>query len=244
MRLETTKHLDMNEILIGISTYNEVENLPTLIEQIDEHLPQAHVLIVDDNSPDGTGQWSQEQADGRNDFFCIQRSGKLGLGTATIATLQYAIDHDYEFVINMDADLSHPPLFLPALVSAVKGADVAVGSRYVDGGEILGWPLHRKVMSRCVNGFARLALGLPTKDCSGSFRCYRVAKLKEIAIDRIRSRGYSFFEEVLWHLRHADAKFVEVPITFQDREKGQSKINLREAFNALWIIASLTFSKP
>lgn len=234
----------MNDILVGVSTYNEIENLPTLVEQIDEHLPNAHILIVDDDSPDGTGDWSQQQADARDDFFCVRRSGKLGLGTATIATLQYAIDHDYEFVINMDADLSHPAERLPAMVSAARDVDVAVASRYVEGGKIVGWPLYRRIMSRCVNGFARLALRLPTTDCSGSYRCYRVSKLKEISLDRIRSRGYSFFEEILWHLRHAGARFVEVPITFQDREKGQSKINYREALNALRIIGSLPFQSP
>ena len=234
----------MSRVVVGISTYNEIENLPTLVEQIDEHLPAADILIVDDNSPDGTGDWSQQQADARADFFCVRREGKLGLGTATIATLQYAIDHDYEFVINMDADLSHAPTHLPALFEAAQQSDVAVGSRYIDGGGIVGWPFHRRIMSRCMNAYARLALGLPTKDCSGSFRCYRVSKLREISLDRVRSRGYSFFEEILWHLRHADAKFVEVPITFQDREKGESKINMREAFNAVRIIGSLAFARP
>lgn len=234
----------MSKTIVGISTYNEIENLPTLVEQIDEHLPASDILIVDDSSPDGTGDWSQQQADARDDFFCVQRKGKLGLGTATIATLQYAIDHDYEFVVNMDADLSHAPSHLPALCEAALQADVSVGSRYVDGGGIVGWPLHRRIMSRCMNAYARLALGLSTNDCSGSFRCYRVSKLREISLDRVRSKGYSFFEEILWHLRHANARFVEVPITFQDREKGKSKINMREAINAVRIIGSLAFARP
>lgn len=234
----------MNEILIGISTYNEIENLPGLVEQIDEHLPAADILIVDDDSPDGTGDWSQQQADDRDDFVCIRRSGKLGLGTATISTLKYAIEHEYKFVINMDADLSHPADRLPAMVAAAQDADVAVGSRYCPGGGIEGWPLHRKMMSRCVNAFARLALGLPTSDCSGSYRCYRVSKLQELSFDRFRSKGYSFFEEVLWHLRSVNAKFIEVPIVFHDREKGKSKINLREAVNAIRIIGTLAFQKP
>jgi len=234
----------MSRVIVGISTYNEIENLPTLVERIDEHLPTADILIVDDNSPDGTGDWSQQQADTRADFFCVRRTGKLGLGTATIATLQYAIDHDYEFVINMDADLSHAPDRLPALLDAAQNADVSVGSRYTDGGGIVGWPFHRRIMSRCMNAYARLALSLPTKDCSGSFRCYRVSKLREISLDRVRSRGYSFFEEILWHLRYANARFAEVPITFQDREKGKSKINMREAISAVWIIGSLAFARP
>lgn len=234
----------MSDILIGISTFNEIENLPTLFEQISKHMPAAHVLVVDDNSPDGTGEWASKQAHDRDGYFCVQRAGKLGLGTATVATMQFAIDHDYRFVVNMDADLSHPASSLPPLVDAAQNADVAVGSRYIQGGRIVGWPLHRRLMSRCVNRFARLALRLPTADCSGSFRCYRVSKLREIAFDRIRSKGYSFFEEILWHLRHAEARFIEVPITFQDREKGHSKINIREALSALKVIASLSFQAP
>jgi dolichol-phosphate mannosyltransferase len=158
--------------------------------------------------------------------------------------MQYAIQHDYRFLINLDADLSHPARYLPDLVNAVQEADVAVGSRYVKGGGVVGWPIHRKIMSRGVNAFARLVLGLPTRDCSGSFRCYRVAKLREISFDRVRSKGYSFFEEILWHLRHARARFVEVPITFQDRQKGNSKIDFREAITAVGVIASLAFRSP
>jgi len=238
----------MNEILIGISTYNEIKSLPTLIEQIGQHLPVADILVVDDGSPDGTGGWCQQQAQARSDFFCIERSRKLGLGTATVAALRYAIDRGYRFVINMDADLSHPPRYLPQLVNAMHDGvtefDVAVGSRYVQGGSIVGWPLRRRVMSRCVNAFARVALGLPTRDCSGAFRCYRVSKLEQISLNRIRSAGYSFFEEILWHLRHAGAEFVEVPIEFCDRVKGESKINLCEAITALRIIGSLSFGSP
>jgi len=232
-------------ILIGISTYNEIENLPTLIQQIDEFLPHADILIVDDNSPDGTGKWSQNLAEQRDDFHCICRAGKLGLGTATIATFQFAIDNDYDFIINMDADMSHRPQYLTALVAAASDdVDVSLGARYITGGDIVGWPTHRKIMSRCVNAFARIMLGLPTKDCSGSFRCYRVAKLKEIDLLRIRSKGYSFFEEILWHLRHSGARFVEVPITFHDRELGKTKINFREVCNSMRMLFTLAFSRP
>ncbi len=232
-------------ILIGISTYNEIENVPVLIQQIDQHLPIADILIVDDNSPDGTGNWSQKQAEQRDDFHCILREGKLGLGTATIATFQFAIDHGYDFIINMDADMSHRPEYLPALVEAARDdVDVSLGSRYIAGGDIVGWPAHRKIMSRGVNTFARLMLGLPTKDCSGSFRCYRIAKLKEIDLQRVRSKGYSFFEEILWHLRHKNARFVEVPISFHDRELGKTKINFKEVCNAMLMLFKLAFSRP
>ncbi len=233
----------MNDILIGISTYNEIENLPTLIEQITDVLPASDILVVDDNSPDGTGQWCDEQAPTNQRLRCVHRAGKLGLGTATITTMRFAVDHEYRYLINMDADLSHPTRFLPSLVAAMEqdgiSSDVAVGSRYVAGGSIIGWPWRRRIMSRCVNRFARFALQLDCHDCSGAFRCYRVSKLEQIDFDQVRSRGYSFFEEILWHLRCADARFVEVPITFQDRERGKSKINLREAWTVLRMIATL-----
>lgn len=217
-----------------------------LIEQIDQRLPQSDVLIVDDNSPDGTGDWAAELAQKRSDFHCIQRSGKLGLGTATIATFRYAIDEGYTWLINMDADLSHRPIHLPELVAAAEthDADVAVASRYTKGGGIVGWPLYRKLMSRCVNLFARTMLRIPTSDCSGSFRCYRVAKLRELNLESVRSQGYSFFEEILWHLRYAGAKFTEIPIVFHDRELGQSKINLRETLNAARTLIRLSLSRP
>ena len=235
-----------DRILIGISTYNEIDNLPTLITQIDKHLPGADLLIIDDNSPDGTGEWANQLAASRNDVHCMLREGKLGLGTATIATFRYAIDHGYDWLINMDADLSHRPEYLPALVATARqpNVDVALGSRYVRGGKIVGWPLHRKLMSRAVNSFARFVLGLPTKDCSGAFRCYRVKKLEALDFDKIRSKGYSFFEEILWHLRHADAHFAETPITFHDRELGRSKINLAEAWTAIKILVLLACSRP
>ena len=172
----------MNDTLIGISTYNEIENLPTLVEQIGQSLPAADILVVDDNSPDGTGRWCDEQAERHSGFHCLHRPGKLGLGTATIETMRYAMEHQYRFLINMDADLSHSPRFLPQLRGMMDRSDprcdVAVGSRYVPGGKILGWPWRRRLMSRCVNTLARLALRLDCRDCSGSFRCYRVFQVR------------------------------------------------------------------
>jgi dolichol-phosphate mannosyltransferase len=230
--------------LLGISTYNERENLPALVEQIADHLPQADILIVDDDSPDGTGEWCDQQARRHPQLHCIHRQGKLGLGTATLETMRYAVRHEYRLLVNMDADLSHSPRFLPALVAAMNEerdplCDVAIGSRYTPGGAVTGWPWRRRMMSRGVNALSRWALALDCQDCSGSFRCYRVAKLAELDLDQVRSRGYAVFEEILWHLRRAGARFVEVPIEFQDRRLGRSKINLREACSALYTIAAL-----
>jgi dolichol-phosphate mannosyltransferase len=242
--------------LVMTATYNEIDNLPQLVEEVFHFAPEVDFLVIDDNSPDGTGRWCDEQAAANPKIHCLHRSGKLGLGTAIIAGMKYAIEHGYDYVLNMDADFSHHPRYLPTMIAAMEGqhlplppgesrgegagpVDVAIGSRYVPGGGTEGWPLKRKLMSRAVNLYARWLLWLKPKDVSGGYRNYRVSKLKELPLDQIRSRGYSFQEEVLWLLRRRGARFAEVPIIFADRERGQSKINRGEAFAALRIIFTL-----
>jgi dolichol-phosphate mannosyltransferase len=230
--------------LVMTATYNEIENLPRLVEQIFQYAPDVDLLVVDDNSPDGTGQWCDRQAALDPRVHCLHRTGKLGLGTAIVAGLKYGIEHGYKYVVNLDADFSHPPRYLPAMIGGMDPAagapiDVMIGSRYVPGGGIEGWPLKRHLMSRGVNFYARWLLWLAPKDCSGGYRCYRTATLNRIDFDRIRSRGYSFQEEILWLLRRTGARFGETPIIFADREKGSSKINSKEAIAALRIILGL-----
>ncbi len=230
--------------LVTLATYNEIENLPRLVGEILAVAPRADILVIDDNSPDGTGAWCDATAAGEPRLKCLHRPGKLGLGTAIIAGMQYAIDHGYRYVLNMDADFSHHPRHLPAMLAGMDPADgpavdVMIGSRYIVGGAIEGWPWGRHLMSRTVNAYARLLLGLRAKDCSGAFRCYRTALLERVDFSAIRSRGYSFQEEILWHLKRLGARFGETPITFTDRRQGVSKINSREAFSALGIILAL-----
>lgn len=198
------------------------------------------MLVIDDNSPDGTGRWCDEYAASDPRLSVMHRPGKLGLGTAAIAGFKYAIEHEYQFVLTMDADFSHHPKYLPALRSGVEGkhsrVDVTIGSRYVPGGGIEGWPPHRLVMSRAINTYARVLLGLEVRDCSGAFRCYRVSKLKELDFEAMLSRGYSYVEEILWRLKRCRTTFSETPVTFVDRELGQTKINWREAVSAILLI--------
>jgi dolichol-phosphate mannosyltransferase len=230
--------------LVTVATYNEMENLPRLVEEIFRFAPPVDILVIDDNSPDGTGQWCDRQREQNPRISCLHRAGKLGLGTATIAGMQYAIEHGYRYVLNMDADFSHQPKYLPALLAGMEPpdgppVDVMIGSRYIPNGGVEGWPLKRQLMSRAVNLYARCLLGLRTKDCSGAFRCYRTELLARLDFNTIRSRGYSFQEEILWRLKRLGARFGETPIVFVERQHGVSKIHGGEAMAALRIIFAL-----
>ncbi len=232
------------QALITVATYNEIENLPRLAEAIFSHAPQADLLVIDDDSPDGTGYWCDEYAAEDPRLRCLHRPGKQGLGSAILAGMTYAIERGYAYVLNMDADFSHSPQYLPDLLGGMDPpggppVDVRIGSRYVPGGRVEGWPLRRHLMSRGVNAYARWMLGLKPKDCSGGFRCYRTATLARLDFAAVRSRGYSFQEEILWRLKRVGARFGETPIVFVDRRRGASKIDTREAWAALRVILSL-----
>ena len=231
----------MTRILVTVTTYNEIENLPSLVDEVFRCAPNVDLLVVDDNSPDGTGAWCRERGAGEPRLRLLARPGKLGQGSAVVAGLQYAIEKGYDYVVTMDADFSHHPRYLPPLIAGMDDgdgarADVMIGSRYIAGGGVEGWPLRRRLMSRTVNWYARLLLRLPTRDCSGGFRCYRVSRLAELDPRTLVSRGYSFHEEILWRLKRLGCRIGETPITFVDRVKGQSKINAREALTAVRLI--------
>ena len=223
--------------LVSLATYNEAGNLRPLVETIRQFAPDSSILVIDDNSPDGTGRIADELRDTLPNVHVIHRPGKLGLGTATLAAVRYAIDHHFDYLLNLDADFSHPPRFIPDLLKGMADHDVMIGSRYVPGGGVEGgFNLKRRLMSSGINGYARLMLGLTSKDNSGAFRCYRVSKLAEIDLDQVRSRGYSFQEEILYWCKTVGCRIGETPILFENRRAGISKINMREAVSALWIL--------
>ncbi len=230
-------------VLVAIATYNEIENLPIFVERLVDTLPEVDLLVIDDGSPDGTGQWCEDHAQMNSRIRCLHRKGKPGLGSAIIAAMRYAVENNYDVLVNLDADLSHPPEKIPELLAAWEEGDshnrVVVGSRYITGGGIIGWPLKRHFMSRAINIYTRWVLWLPMKDCSGSFRAYPVSLLKQIDFDSFLSQGYSFFEEVLYHLKEKKAEFVEVPFYFIEREHGSTKINMQKAMIAVWTIFKL-----
>lgn len=222
-----------SRLVVTLCTYNEKENIAKLIPQVLEALPFATVLVVDDNSPDGTANVVRQFMASDSRVQLLLRTKKEGLGAATLAGFQWAIDQKFDFVLNMDADFSHHPRYLPALNACMESADVAIGSRYVPGGSITGWSLVRHFMSQGINFYSHVLLGLRAKDCSGAFRCYRVSKLRELDFNKIRSRGYAFQEEFLYRCMRNDCRIMETPITFEDRIVGQSKINVAEIVRSL-----------
>ncbi len=234
-----------SNVLVAVCTYNEAINVAELSDRVFAAMPNCDLLFVDDNSPDGTAQWVQQamQRDAR--FKLIIRKTERGLGGATRAALSYAVRNGYEFVLNLDGDLSHAPEALPELLAVAVGepeVDVVVGSRYLEGGSIEGWPWRRRVMSRMVNRFATSVLRLPVSDCSGSLRCYRVAALAKIDPDKLKSESYAILEEVLLKLHHSGAKMREVPIHFVDRARGISKLTTREALRSMWQLIGVAIS--
>lgn len=226
-------------ILVSLATYNESGNLPRLIEEIQKQVPAAHVLVVDDNSPDGTGKMADEMAAKDARIRVMHRAGKLGLGTAILGAMRYAIEHDYDWLINMDADFSHPPRYLPGILAGMAKKDVMIGSRYIPGGGTENWPLKRRLMSQSVNFLVRFLMRMPVKDASGAYRCYRVSKLKRAELNKIRSRGYSFQQEVLFRCHKAGCTMGEYPILFENRRAGSSKVNGKEALRSISMILLL-----
>jgi dolichol-phosphate mannosyltransferase len=237
--------LPPSRLLVALATYNEIENLPSLVAAIRRELPDADVLVVDDNSPDGTGRWCDEEAARTPWFSVIHRAGKLGLGSASWTAMHAAIGRGYETLITLDADWSHPPDALPRMIAASNdhNADVVIGSRYVAGGTIDGWPASRRVVSALMNLATRVALGLPLRDASTACRLYRVSVLKQLDFSQLTATGYAYLEEILWQLHRRGARFAEVPIAFTDRRAGASKVHLGEAWGKATVLARLTLQR-
>jgi dolichol-phosphate mannosyltransferase len=226
--------------LVCIPTYNEATNILALLERVHEASPESEVLVIDDASPDGTGDLVRDRMLKDPRLELMARPGKLGLGTAYMAGFAYGLQHGYGSVLTMDADFSHPPERIPALLEAVdEGAHLSVGSRYVPGGAIQGWPVTRRVLSAAANFVARQVLGLRTHDCTGGFRCYSLRAQQFLVTRHLRSSGYSALVELLTRCERAGLTIVEVPITFTDRFHGDSKISRQEIFRAIVTVIRL-----
>jgi dolichol-phosphate mannosyltransferase len=229
--------------LIIIPTYNEGENLPLLLRQIFTYAPIADVLIVDDNSPDGTGELAEEIRKQNPQVYVLHRPGKLGLGTAYIAGFTYAIHHGYDVVFEMDADFSHDPRYLPNFLKDIEHADLVIGSRYIPGGSTPNWSMIRRLISSSGNIFARFLLGIPVHDCTGGFRCYRSQVLQSVNLDAVQSRGYAFQVELTYRVLKQGFKIVETPIRFIDRRLGTSKMSRKIVIEAFTYVLRTRFSK-
>ncbi|WP_237210441.1 polyprenol monophosphomannose synthase [Rothia nasimurium] len=213
-------------VLTVIPTYNEKENLPVVVERLRAAVPDCDILVVDDNSPDGTGQLADSMAAEDSHINVLHRTVKDGLGGAYLAGFDWGLEAGYDVLVEMDADCSHQPEQLPLLLQAVEsGADLAIGSRYVPGGKTKNWPLHRQILSRGANLYTRLILGTKVKDITAGYRAYRREALQKLNLEGIDSKGYVFQVDLAWRSEQAGLKIVEVPITFVEREIGSSKMD-------------------
>ncbi|MBD2760370.1 polyprenol monophosphomannose synthase [Yimella sp. cx-573] len=222
----------LDRVLVLLPTYNERENLPLIMERIRAAVPQADVLVLDDNSPDGTGDLADQIAAQDAQVQVLHRAGKEGLGKAYLAGFAWGLERGYDAMIEIDADGSHPPEVLPRMLEVAKEADLVIGSRWVPGGSIVNWPKSREVISRGGNLYIRLALGMPVKDATAGYRVYRADALRAMNLDDVSSQGYCFQVDLTWRAVQQGLVVAEVPITFVEREIGASKMNesiVREA---------------
>jgi dolichol-phosphate mannosyltransferase len=224
----------VGRVLVVIPTYNEADNVGLIVGRVRRAVPGAEILVADDDSPDGTGALADALAAADDRIHVLHRPGKQGLGAAYLAGFGWARERGYDAVVGMDADGSHAPEELPRLLEAAGDADVVIGSRWTDGGEVVDWPWRRQLLSRGGNLYARLALGMPVADATGGYRVYRVAALDRLDLESVLSQGYSFQVELCWRAHQAGLRLVEVPITFAERERGVSKMSPVIVGEALW----------
>ncbi|GAA1780198.1 polyprenol monophosphomannose synthase [Agromyces lapidis] len=240
----------MSRPLVVIPTYNERENLAAIVGRVRTAVPDASVLVVDDASPDGTGVLADELAAADDAVQVLHRAGKAGLGAAYLAAFDWALGHGFDPIVQMDADGSHLPEQLPAMLAALAGVDPAgepvdlvIGSRWVAGGSVENWPKRRQLLSRGGSAYARWVLRLPTRDATAGYRAFRADGLRRVRLDDVHTRGYGFQVDMLWHAREAGLTIAEVPVTFVERERGRSKMSVGIVVEAMlhvtgWGIAS------
>ncbi|HEY1573912.1 MAG TPA: polyprenol monophosphomannose synthase [Pseudonocardiaceae bacterium] len=230
--LDLDRDADLEPVLVVIPTYNERDNLGPIVGRVQVTLPTVHVLVVDDGSPDGTGELADQLAERDDRVHVLHRTEKTGLGAAYIAGFRWALDRGYQVIVEMDADGSHAPEDLPRLLDALQDTDLALGSRYVPGGRVVNWPKRRELLSRGGNLYSKFALGVGINDITGGFRAYRQQVLRSLVLDEVASHGYCFQVDLAWRTVQAGFSVVEVPITFTEREIGESKMSgsiVREA---------------
>jgi dolichol-phosphate mannosyltransferase len=221
-------------ILVAIPTYNEAQSVGKIVGRVRAAVPDAHVLVIDDGSPDGTGEIADRMAAVDDQVHVLHRTAKRGLGAAYVAGFRWALERGYGTVVEMDADGSHQPEELPRLLAALHHADLVLGSRYIAGGRVENWPRRREALSRGGNAYTRLLLGVALRDATGGYRAIRADALRSLDLDDVASQGYCFQVDLAWRAVQADLRVVEVPITFVEREEGRSKMSGAIVREALW----------
>ncbi len=229
--------------IIVIPTYNERENLPELVRRLEQLGLGLHALVVDDNSPDGTGDLAEELAGTRPWLQLLHRPGKAGLGTAYLEGFRLALERGYEAMGEMDADLSHNPTYLPAMMKALEGADLVLGSRYVRGGGVRNWGVLRRLISRGGSLYSQMVLGVGVHDLTGGFKLFRRELLEKLGLDTVRSNGYSFQIEMTYRALRRGYRVVEVPIIFEDRQVGKSKLSRQVVLEAMLMVPRLRLER-
>lgn len=232
---------DLGRIVVIIPTFNERESIEAIVARVRASVPEADVLIADDNSPDGTGRIADAMAAEDPRVQVMHRLGKEGLGAAYLAGFSWALQHEYDVVVEMDADGSHQPEQLPRLLSALRDADLVLGSRWVEGGGIVNWPKHRELLSRGGSLYTRVLLGIPLRDVTGGYRAFRADTLRRLDLHEVASQGYCFQVDLAWRAAQRHLRITEVPITFVEREVGTSKMNQKIVVEALWRVTMWGF---
>lgn len=228
--------------LVIIPTYNEIDNIENIVAAVFAAAPSVDVLIVDDNSPDGTGAAVRKRMETEPRLFLLERAGKLGLGTAYCEGFAYALERGYDYVFEMDADFSHDPQELPRFLREIEGSDVVIGSRYVSGVNVVNWPMQRLLLSWFANFYTRLVTRMPIQDATGGFKCFRTEVLRRINLSAIRSNGYAFQIEMNFKVWRAGGRIKEIPIIFIDRRSGISKMSKHIIWEAAWLVWKLKLS--
>ena len=231
----------MEKVLIIIPTYNEQENVRSIAAAVFQACSYANILFVDDNSPDGTGNIIKEMGAADKRIHTLHQRDKRGLGRAYVAGFTWALERDYTHIFEMDADFSHNPSDIPKFISAAKSADLVLGSRYINGIRIINWPLSRLILSRAASSYVRLVTGMPFSDPTGGYKCFRREILEAIDLEQIKSNGYSFQIEMTYTAWKLGFRLVEMPIIFEDRRSGHSKMNPSIVREALWLVMKLRF---
>lgn len=235
--------LPYNRSLVIVPTYNEIDNIQRMLETLTSLYPELSILIIEDGSPDGTADVVKSFMNSNNKIHIIERTGKLGLGTAYIAGFKWALERDYDYIFEMDCDFSHDPKDIPTLLEAAQTNDLVIGSRYIDGIRIINWPMHRLLLSYFAGVYTRIITGLKVLDATGGFKCFNKSALKSLNLEKVFSNGYSFQIELNFKIWAKGLKVKEVPIVFTERRDGQSKMSGGIVWEAIFAVMKLRLRK-